>query len=49
MGRRREALRRDTGVGAYEKAVSNALEIVTRVQRLTSLTWDGEQIDFQLP
>ena len=27
MGRRREALRRETGVGAYEKAVSNALEL----------------------
>ena len=27
MGRRREALRRETGVGVYEKAVSNALEL----------------------
>jgi hypothetical protein len=27
MGRCREALRRETGVGAYEKAVSNALEL----------------------
>ena len=27
MGRRREALRREIGVGAYEKAVSNALEL----------------------
>jgi hypothetical protein len=27
MGRRREALRRQTGVGVYEKAVSNALEL----------------------
>ena len=27
MGRRREALRRETGVGAYQKAVSNSLEL----------------------